>query len=86
MQDFTPFTPELLGALSGPQTPGHMDTSQSEVSKSLRDFTYSSRASFRVGISAWVDCDKVVSFFVLKVFCFIHQYRWPPIYIYIYIE
>ena len=22
MQDFAPFTPELLGALSGPQTPG----------------------------------------------------------------
>jgi hypothetical protein len=21
MQDFTPFTPELMGALSGPQTP-----------------------------------------------------------------
>ena len=23
MQDFASFTPELLGALSGPQTPGH---------------------------------------------------------------
>jgi hypothetical protein len=23
MQDFAPFTPELLGALSAPKTPGH---------------------------------------------------------------
>jgi len=27
MQDFAPFTPELLGALSGPQTPCHKATS-----------------------------------------------------------
>jgi hypothetical protein len=26
MQDFAPFTPELLGALSGPQTPGRTAT------------------------------------------------------------
>jgi len=52
MQDFTPFTPELLGVLIGPQTPGRIDTSLCEVWKSLCDFTYSSRASFRVGISA----------------------------------
>ena len=25
MQDFSPFTPELLGALSSPLTPGHKD-------------------------------------------------------------
>ena len=31
MQDFAPFTPELLGALSGPQTPGRKATSLREA-------------------------------------------------------
>jgi len=33
MQDFAPFTPELLGALSSPPTPGHKDHLASEVGK-----------------------------------------------------
>jgi hypothetical protein len=31
MQDFSPFTPELLGVLSDPQTPGHKGISLCEV-------------------------------------------------------
>ena len=31
MQDFAPNTPELLGALSGPKTPGRKNTSRCEV-------------------------------------------------------
>ena len=37
MQDFAPNTPELLGALSGPQTPGRNSTSRCEVRDSLRE-------------------------------------------------
>ena len=33
MQDFAPFTPDLLGALSGPPTPGRKDHLASEVGK-----------------------------------------------------
>jgi hypothetical protein len=33
MQDFALFTPELLGAAEGPQTPGHKDNLASEVGK-----------------------------------------------------
>jgi hypothetical protein len=34
MQDFAPFTTELLGAISGPLSPGHKDYLASEVGKS----------------------------------------------------
>ena len=37
MRDFAPNTPELLGALSGPQTPGRKSTSRCEVRDSLRE-------------------------------------------------
>ena len=37
VQDFAPNTPELLGALSGPQTPGRKSTSPCEVGDSLRE-------------------------------------------------
>jgi hypothetical protein len=33
MQDFAPFTSELMGALSGPRTPGRKDHLTSEVGK-----------------------------------------------------
>ena len=37
MHDFAPNTPELLGALSGPQTPRRKSTSRCEVRDSLRE-------------------------------------------------
>ena len=37
VQDFAPNTPELLGVLSGPQTPGRKSTSRCEVGDSLRE-------------------------------------------------
>jgi hypothetical protein len=33
MQDFAPFIPELLGALSGPQTPGHKGLGASDFAE-----------------------------------------------------
>ena len=33
MQDFAPFTPQLLEAISGPPTPGRKDNFASEVGK-----------------------------------------------------
>ena len=35
MQDFAPFTPELLGALSAPPTPGRKDHHASEVGNDI---------------------------------------------------
>jgi len=38
MQDFVPFTPELLGALSGHQTPGHTATALCAVGQPASRF------------------------------------------------
>ena len=49
MQDFAPFTPELLGALSGPQTPGRKATSLREVGRVTSDPLLNFSAFFLLG-------------------------------------
>ena len=47
MQDFAPFTPELLGALSGPRPPAMKASSLCEVGDPLRG------SNFRASESNW---------------------------------
>ena len=70
MQDFAPFTPDLLGALSGPPTPGRKDHLASEVGKTGQPNNFLDNLNFDdyqifLGVS---NTDTVIVFIFLYFF------------------